>query len=581
MKKIPKTAIFNFDCQARADIENDEMILTGYPVVIDKVADMYFFDEIITREGLENADISDVVLNKQHDDRFVVARTSNGTLSLEKDDKGLKMIARLSRNNSAKELYEDVSTGLYDKMSFRAEFLDAEVDESAEKPVVRVTNLGRIFDVSVVAHPAYSETEVSARAELFNIKEREELDMKNKAKEPIKKREEEIDIEPIEGEGEDNKVLDAVNKIDKNLNDFKAEVKTNFEGLSKRVSALEGNPNDDGGEEGMRVLEGNQVVAGSKKYTKQYIEKVRFFAALGNRVAERMVEDKTFQARATAHGVDNLLDNHSEGSAVELVDEVAFKTIMEQMKDLSPVLQHVNTTNIKGTVKFFYEKEGSDGAVWLEDAEEGKGEKLEVAFTKVTADRLQKLVYASDELRETAIEDFEAFIYREVAREMAYALEIAVFNGDGKGKPLGILQDTRLTSIEVPADAKIKDVFVAGLPLLPSFYRQNAKIYMNTKDYFASYVFAEDSAGNPVDYSKKLGSIEVVGTDNVPEGTVIIGDFKEYMLNLAKKMEFAYSDEFLFSQNVRAYRAYTLAGGKVRMNKAFAIIKKKAGSTPK
>lgn len=554
-----KTASFNFNVEARAYFEGAEMVLEGYPIVCNEKADMGFFDEEITKEALEKADISDVVLNKQHDDGCVVARTTNNTLILEKDEKGLKMIAKLSQNRASKELFEDVKAGLLNKMSFRAEFLNEILDETSERPVVKVTDLGKIFDVSVVAFPAYDQTEVIARAKLFEIKEREDQKMPEN---------EEV-VDTVEKETDNNEVLDAIAKIDEKVEKLNGKVDGVIEDVTKLKEEKESE------EEEVEVVE--DIKKTNEEEKERFLRqdaKIRFYASLGNKVAERQLANKDYQVRATAHGVTNLLDNHTEGSAVELVDEVAFESIMEQMKDMSPILSQVHMTGIAGTIKYFYEKDGSTGAVWLEDAEKGTGEKVELGLKKISADRLQKLVYASDELRETSIADFENFIQREVAREMAYALEVAIFAGTGTGKPLGFIYDPDISVIEVPAATNFTGILAKLLPAIKSFYRQNSNIYMNSEDYFAEYLLAEDKNGQLMDYTKILGNIKVFPSDEIPSGTYAIGDFYEYKLNIAKKVEFQYSDDFLFDQNVRTYRSYMLAGGGVRNPKAFAIVEK-------
>lgn len=600
MVKGATTSEFNM---TRAFIENGEMVLEGYAILTDQIADIGGYYEIITKEALLNADLSDVVLNKQHDDMYIVARTNNGTLQLTIDDKGLHVRAKLSQNARSKEIYEDVKSGNYSKMSFRAYGCEQEtkVNEDGTKTVT-VTNLGKLYDVSIVAFPAYENTEIYAR----NKKNKEDITM---AKD--KKRAE--DVEEKVDEIEEPNLLAEVKQVvttelktfEENILEEVKKVDEKVEGLAKKVNGEESsneaeNTTDNENSEditnskerergtNMTGLVGiknqNTKNVDEKEETVREIKRLKVFAALGNIAAEKELKSKKMISRATAHDVENLLDNHTPGSAAELVDEVSVDQIMEVIKDNSPILSQVDISHIPGTVKFYYEKEGSDGAVWLEDAETGKGEKVEVGSVKVTDDRLQKLVFVSDELRNTSISDFEKFLQREVGREMAFALEKAVFVGDGSGKPEGMAVNANIVKNKVSIDpAKGMIGIIAALkPKLKGIYRQNAIMYMNSEDYYTYYELATDANGNLLNLDRVLPSSRVFPTDHLPKGQIIFGYMPEYKLNIAKQVEFEYSDHYHFAKNVRTYRSYLIGGGKVRVTGAIILGELKApADTPK
>ena len=58
--------------------------------------------EVIDRGALDGADVSDVIMQLDHQGR-VRARTSNRTLGIEPDDHGLFTFADLSRSSAARE----------------------------------------------------------------------------------------------------------------------------------------------------------------------------------------------------------------------------------------------------------------------------------------------------------------------------------------------------------------------------------------------------------------------------------------------------------------------------------------------
>jgi HK97 family phage prohead protease len=144
---------------------NEEMKLTGIPVVFNAETVLYEINEIqykevISRNALDNADLTDVVLNIDHMGK-PAAKTKNNTLRLEIRDEGLYMEADLAKNVTGRELYEDVRNGFYDKMSFAFSVEEEYYDK--ETRTRYITKIKKLYDVSCVTHAAYNQTSVSAR----------------------------------------------------------------------------------------------------------------------------------------------------------------------------------------------------------------------------------------------------------------------------------------------------------------------------------------------------------------------------------------------------------------------------------
>ena len=69
--------------------QNDENIVEGIAAVFNQITDLGWFTEEIATEAFNNADMSDVVLNFNHDDSVLLAGTRNGSLKLQVRDDGL------------------------------------------------------------------------------------------------------------------------------------------------------------------------------------------------------------------------------------------------------------------------------------------------------------------------------------------------------------------------------------------------------------------------------------------------------------------------------------------------------------
>lgn len=147
----------------------------GYATTFDKPYLLYEYDgdkffEVIDRHALDEADMSDVIMQYDHSGR-VRARTSNQTLFIEPDDYGLFSYGDLSRSSAAKELHEDIASGLITKMSWAFTIAQDAYDRETRTRIIQ--KVKKVYDVSAVSLPANDATEISARSYFDGVIERE------------------------------------------------------------------------------------------------------------------------------------------------------------------------------------------------------------------------------------------------------------------------------------------------------------------------------------------------------------------------------------------------------------------------
>lgn len=138
------------------------------------------YKEMVDRDALNGTDLSDIIMQYDHAGR-VRARTSNGTLGVEPNERGLFMFADLSRSGAAKELYEDISTGLITRMSWAFTVADDEYDEKNRTRIIK--RIRKVFDLSAVSIPANPGTEISARSYFDGVIEAELQELQRRQKE--------------------------------------------------------------------------------------------------------------------------------------------------------------------------------------------------------------------------------------------------------------------------------------------------------------------------------------------------------------------------------------------------------------
>lgn len=142
--------------------DENEMIIEGYAVVFNQLADMSYYKEKISRNAFDNTDMSDCVLKYNHENSFLIlARTRNKSLELIPDEHGLKIRAKLIDTTNNRDIYKMIKEGLLDKMSFGFSVRKQEWDY--ENDIRTVIDISKLFDVSIVDFPAYNGTEVKTR----------------------------------------------------------------------------------------------------------------------------------------------------------------------------------------------------------------------------------------------------------------------------------------------------------------------------------------------------------------------------------------------------------------------------------
>lgn len=161
---------FNFEVRAEQNEEHGHY-LAGTPIVYNTITDLGWYDEVIERGALDEADLKDVRFLINHNtDMVPLARSRNNnvnsTMQLEVNDGGMNIRVDLDvdNNTDARNLYSAVERGDLDGMSFMFTVdADAWEDLESEHPTRHIEKLGRIFEVSAVTFPAYEATTISAR----------------------------------------------------------------------------------------------------------------------------------------------------------------------------------------------------------------------------------------------------------------------------------------------------------------------------------------------------------------------------------------------------------------------------------
>lgn len=163
-------SVSNFQGRDDADGAGEQSYkVRGYFCTFNEPYELFpdYFEEIDPR-AFDGCDMSDVIMQVNHDGH-VYARNRNNSLTITVDGHGGICDADLSGSKQGREeLYESITNGLVDRMSFGFTIADDGFEYTVDGDGVyhtRITKINKLFDVSAIeGFPANDGTEISARS---------------------------------------------------------------------------------------------------------------------------------------------------------------------------------------------------------------------------------------------------------------------------------------------------------------------------------------------------------------------------------------------------------------------------------
>lgn len=160
--------------ETREDVSGD-LYISGYFSVFNSNYEIWpGATESIANTAFDDALADDIRCLIDHETRLVLGRNKAGTLVLKVDSRGLWGEVKINPNDQdAMNLYERVKRGDVDQCSFGFDILDEEFEDKGDSVHWTIKRV-KLYEVSVVTFPAYTETSVSARkAQLKEIEKRD------------------------------------------------------------------------------------------------------------------------------------------------------------------------------------------------------------------------------------------------------------------------------------------------------------------------------------------------------------------------------------------------------------------------
>ena len=235
-------------------------------------------------------------------------------------------------------------------------------------------------------------------------------------------------------------------------------------------------------------------------------------------------------------------DSNTLTSDVTVIPTQLVNQIIERMDSVGNVIGAVTRTAFKGGVQI-PTSSVKPVATWVSEGAGSDRQKKTTTNITFTYHKLRCEISMSMEVGTMALSAFEAKFVENVAKAMIKAIETAIINGNGSGKPKGILAETPDDGQAVTGNISYAKLCECE-SVLPAEYEAGAKWCMTKADFFKFYAMTDD-AGQPiarVNYGiggkpeyVLLGREVIVSTQAVA-GKPFIFNFADYILNTVYDM---------------------------------------------
>lgn len=173
--------------------------------------------------------------------------------------------------------------------------------------------------------------------------------------------------------------------------------------------------------------------------------------------------------------------------------------IVEKLENTGMILALVTRTAYKGGVSIPVSTV-KPTATWVNEGAGSDKQKKDITKDGMITFAYHKLrcaVAVSLEVDTMAISAFETLLINNIVEAMTKALEQSIIDGDGTGKPKGILAETPAEGQTVKSAAPAYADLIAAEAALPQAY-ENGAVWCMSKKTFMSYYGLTDTNGQPI-----------------------------------------------------------------------------------
>lgn len=335
--------------------------------------------------------------------------------------------------------------------------------------------------------------------------------------------------------------LTEVRAIGETLKTLADEIKDAEAQLAK-LDEGNGNGENNGDGEGTGEASRSQVPEGAQLRNAVVVSSTGTPAKEDNEGMEYRKAFMEFIQRGTPIPAELRENANTLTTDVTVIPTQLVNQIIEKMDAVGNIISAVTRTAFKGGVQI-PTSSVKPVASWVAEGAGSDRQKKTTTNITFTYHKLRCEISMSMEVGTMALSAFEAKFVENVSKAMIKAIEEAIINGDGSGKPKGILTETPEAGQAVTGAISYAKL-VECESVLPEEYEADAKWCMTKADFF-KFVAMTDQSGQPiarVNYGiggkpeRVLLGREVLISTQAKAGKPFMFNFADYILNTVYDM---------------------------------------------
>lgn len=302
-----------------------------------------------------------------------------------------------------------------------------------------------------------------------------------------------------------------------------------------------------------------------------------FKTMLGQNLTD--LERRTFNRAMEQQDIEHRADNFASSSnSSAVLPEQTLNEVISKARTQGGLIAHVRNFNMPTKIRIPIGTP-TERAMWHTEGEYVDGEKPNTAYVEFEGNEIIKIFSISVKAKTMSIAAFESYLVEELTSAIVETIDYALINGTGRNQGQGILTGIKWDAANSLALTDKYTDYTKALALLKRGYSANSKFAMSNSTLYNSVYGVMDNNKRPIfitdAQNETVGHIlgkEVVIDDNIPDGTILLGDFNYIGYNLPEGVMLEQSRESSFRSGLVDYRAMAIADTRVLVDEAFVKL---------
>ncbi len=314
---------------------------------------------------------------------------------------------------------------------------------------------------------------------------------------------------------------------------------------------------------------------------------------MAQRGIRQLTSEETKYYQSVIDTMKAAVKNGAPKQAVTLIDDVMPKTVIDEiftyLTENHPLLDEIDFQNTEAITQWLMST--SSGVAGWGELCSTIDDELSGAFTVIELSKfkLSAFIPVCNAMLDIGPTWLDRYVRTLLTEALATALELAIVDGDGNGKPLGMTRALsgatdgvypRKTATPVTTlDPVVYGTILNTLSQAPNSKRRpisQVLMVVNPADYFTKVFPATTARATDGTYTKDIFPFptKVVQSNAVPSGKAVVGLGKQYFMGLGTSQggKLEYADQTKFLEDQRLYRIKLYGNGRPKDANAFVYL---------